>query len=303
MTGKPWIVIAGPTATGKSRLAVEIATAMDGEIIGADAFQIYQGLSLLTAQPAADILDAVPHHLIGSLDPDDACSAARYSELAREAMKKIRRRNRMPVVAGGTGLYIKALTHGLDTSPPANEALRTELTAMDLPALVERLRNIDPEALSLVDVKNPQRVIRAIELIETTQRPLREFRNSWRQPCPDVIGFWLEPDRDELRTAIERRTRQMFEAGVVEEVRTARHLAPLAPGRAIGFEVIGQFLDGKISEPDCRRQVEIATRRYAKRQMTWFRNQSGLTPWPISLPPESGPLIDAIGDQLAALRL
>lgn len=270
------IYLVGPTAVGKSDIAVELALRMNGEVVGADAFQLYRGLDLLTAKPEAATLARVPHHLIGVIPGAERCDVARYRELALPCLAEIAARGRVPIVVGGTGLYVRALTHGLADLPSADAALRAELEARPLEELVAQLEQLDPEAVARIDRKNPRRVIRAVEVCLLTGRPFSSFR-AQTEPQRPVRGILLDRDRDELYTRIDTRTRMMFAAGVVEEVRDAGELSATAE-QAIGYREITALLRGETSEADCIAQIQQQTRNYAKRQLTWFRREAYFRP-------------------------
>ena len=262
----------GPTGVGKSALAVVLAEKIQGEIIGADAFQIYAGLPILTAQPGPDLLARVPHYLIGILGLDENCDAARYVRMASEAIRNTQSRGRTPILSGGTGLYLKALTHGLADLPPVDAALRTKISGMELPEALARLREADPDAPDQIDAKNPARVRRALEIVLSTGRPLSEARTSWKSAGNDFRGILLERDRDDLRMRIAANVDALFDEGGIEEVRRAGNVGPGA-SRAIGFQEIQKLIAGRMTAHECRNRILTSTRRYAKRQLTWCRHQ------------------------------
>lgn len=269
------IIVTGPTGSGKSPFAVALAERLGGEIIGADAFQIYAGLPLLTAQPGPGLLGRVPHHLIGVLPLGESCDAARYAAAARACISEISSRGRVPVLVGGTGLYIKALTHGLAELPPVDPVVRAEIATLDPAAALARLQASDPVAPLQIDTKNPARVRRALEIVLATGRPLATSRATWssRSSAPEEFrGVVLVRDRDELYRRIADNVDAMFAAGVVDEVRAASDAGPSA-SRAIGFGEIQALLRGECDLASCREAIVTATRRYAKRQLTWCRNQ------------------------------
>jgi tRNA dimethylallyltransferase len=271
LSSKAPIIVAGPTGVGKSAFAVELATRFDGEILGADAYQVYRGMEVLTAQPERGLLSAVPHHLIGFLSSAEAFDAARFVTLAREKISEILSRGKLPIIAGGSGLYIKALTHGLTGMPAPEPTLRSELTRLSLPELQERLTNIDPNAG--VDLRNPRRVLRALEISLLAGRPASELRRDWHtQAAPKFRGLLLLRDRRELHARIAANVRSMFERGVVSEVARLAQIGPTA-AMAIGLREIQALQRGELTEAQCEDAVLLATRRYAKRQLTWFRNQ------------------------------
>ncbi|MEI8387608.1 MAG: tRNA (adenosine(37)-N6)-dimethylallyltransferase MiaA [Verrucomicrobiota bacterium] len=262
----------GPTGAGKSAFAVALAEKIQGEIVGADAFQIYAGLPILTAQPAPDLLARVPHHLIGILPPESSCDAARYASLAKRAIREIQSRARTPVLTGGTGLYLKALTHGLAEMQPVDASLRKNIAEMSLPEALAHLRDADADAPDQIDQMNPARVRRALEIVLSTGKPLSASRTTWKSASKDFAGILLERDRCDLRLMIAANVDAMFAAGVVEEVRRAGDVGP-GLSRAIGFREIQELIAGRIAQPECRDRIVTATRRYAKRQLTWCRHQ------------------------------
>ncbi|MGH8048788.1 MAG: tRNA (adenosine(37)-N6)-dimethylallyltransferase MiaA, partial [Chthoniobacterales bacterium] len=263
--------IAGPTGVGKSALAVDLAERLDAEIIGADAFQIYAGLPILTAQPGPEALQRVPHHLVGCVPVEESFDAQRYATAARGAMDGILARGRRVIVAGGTGLYFRALIDGLAPTPAADAALRAELEEMPLDALVERLRRADPAAPGQVDLRNKRRVSRAIEILEISGRPLADFRAT---PRTDACGLLLVREREDMWRRIEASVRAMFDNGVVEEVRAIGDRAGPTASRAIGFREIQALLRGELTRAQCEAAMIVTTRQYAKRQLTWFRGQT-----------------------------
>ena len=213
LSSKLPIVVAGPTGVGKSAFAVDLANELDGEIIGADAYQVYRGLEILTGQPTSEMLSAVPHHLIGFLPPTEVFDAGRFATIVREKISEVLSRGKVPIVTGGSGLYIKALTHGLVDVPPANPALRSELASLSPRQLQERLAKIDPAAR--IDFQNPRRVLRALEISILTGRPASEMRRGWEgKAALGFRGLLLVRERKELQARIAENVRGMFERGV-----------------------------------------------------------------------------------------
>lgn len=271
LTSRIPIIVAGPTGAGKTAFAVELAKRLEGEIIGADACQVYRGLEILTGQPTPETLSAVPHHLIGCFPLTEDFDAAKFVVLAREKISEVLSRGKQPIVTGGSGLYIKALTHGLPEVPAANSGLRSELAGLSLQQLRERLAKVDPAAE--IDLKNPRRVLRALEISLLTGRPASEIRRAWDEKATlPSRGFLLVRDRAELNARIDGNVRAMFERGVVEEVGRCEAISPTA-AMAIGFREIQALRRGEMSKAECLSRVALSTRRYAKRQLTWFRNQ------------------------------
>ncbi|MCX6962993.1 MAG: tRNA (adenosine(37)-N6)-dimethylallyltransferase MiaA [Verrucomicrobia bacterium] len=262
----------GPTGAGKSALAIALALRVGGEVIGADAFQIYAGLPILTAQATEDQRALVPHHLVGFLDLRQGFDAAMYAKEAWRCIRDIQSRGRVPILAGGTGLYLKALTHGLAEMPKADVDLRASITAMPLEDALAALSDKDPAAPAAIDIRNPVRVRRALEIVLLTGRPLAESRSAWSEDKGLFRGLVLTRDREDLRSRIAANVDAMFASGVVEEVKTATHTGDGA-ARAIGFREIQQLLQGEITESACKSAMVQATQRYAKRQLTWGRTQ------------------------------
>ena len=262
----------GPTGVGKTSFAAALAGRIGGEIIGADAFQIYEGLAVLTAQPDSSRRAEVPHHLVGFLDLRDNFDAARFVRAAGSAVDDIQSRGKTPVLVGGTGLYLKALTHGLADMPPVDPALRARISGLALPEAIDELRAADPAAPPRIDLRNPVRVRRALEIVLQTGRPLAESRGQWSRPNPGFRGLVLIRDREDLHARIRANVGAMLAGGAVDEVRRAAH-AGAGARRAIGFREIEGMLAGRVSESECRGAIETATRQYAKRQITWCRTQ------------------------------
>jgi tRNA dimethylallyltransferase len=264
-------LLLGPTAVGKSEFAVALAERVGGEIVSGDAFQIYAGLDILGAKPPVELQARVPHHLIGEVPLTDSFDVARWLSRARRCIADITARGRVPIVSGGTGLYIRALTHGLAELPPANPALRSTLEAQSLPALVERLRALDPA--TTVDTNNPRRVIRALEVCILTGRPFSSFRSEWERD-PACHGVIVTRQRADLDARINARTRAMFAAGVVREVATTGAIGATA-AQMLGLREIRALLAQTITPLDCIAAIDLATRHYARRQLTWLRKERG----------------------------
>jgi tRNA dimethylallyltransferase len=271
----PLFIIAGPTAAGKSELAVAVAERCGGEIVSADAFQIYQGLDILTAKPSPELRTRVPHHLIGEIPLTQSFDVAQFLRLANERIAAIRARHRVPIIVGGTGLYLRALTHGLADLPTADTALRTRLETQTTSELGRQLAELDPIAHGQIDLQNRRRIIRALEVCLLTGRPFSSFREQWKETTIATSGIVLNREREELHDRIHQRTEAMFAAGVIEEV---RHSGPIGPtaSQTLGWREIGALIDGAMTLPDCMREIQQATRRYAKRQLTWFRREPHL---------------------------
>ena len=278
--------IVGPTAAGKSELAAEIATRCNAEIASADAFQIYRGIDILTAKPDTATLAKATHRLIGSVSILDEMNAAKFSRMAEEVIGEIHSRGKLALVVGGSGLYIKALTHGLSPAAGANRALRAELQRLSVSELAAKLTELEPERMRTIDRKNPRRLIRAIEICmeeRASSGPGVVAAVADRGPgstTPDT-GVFVFRERDELYERIARHVEMMFEQGVVDEVRRLGEIGPTA-SQTLGLREIQQLIAGRISMPECVAAIQQASRRYAKRQLTWFRGQTNFEPLNLS---------------------
>jgi len=275
--------IVGPTATGKSEAAAEVARELDAEIVNADAFQIYRGLDLLTAKPDATTLAKVPHHLIGTTSILEEMNAEKFRKLALQAISEIHSRGKLAIGVGGSGLYIKALTHGLSAAPGSDSKTRSKLNKLTLEELRARLKNVDPERARKIDMNNRRRMTRALEICLLTGKPASTQRTEWSAAeMTAARGVFVSRDRDELYERINRRVEKMFEAGVIEEVYAVGATSETAL-KMIGLREIRELIDGKMSIWQCIAQIQQATRRYAKRQLTWFRRQTNFQPLNLSV--------------------
>lgn len=281
--------IVGPTAVGKSEIAAEIASQLNAEIINADAFQIYRGLDRLTAKPDEATLARVPHHLLSAVPVSEEMNVEKFRATAVEAIRDIHARGKPAIVAGGSGLYVKVLTHGLSRLPAADPKLRAQLNELSLDELCGQLAKLDSDTAGQIDVKNRRRVTRALEICLLTGRPASEQRAvaalaERGQPRPAAAattGFFIFRERAELYARIDRRVGKMFADGVVEEVRALRDVGSTAE-KALGLREIRALLSGETSEPECIARIQQATRRYAKRQLTWFQRQDNFEPLNLS---------------------
>src|SRR5882724_2441461 len=281
--------IVGPTATGKSELAADVAGEIGAEIVSSDAFQIYRGLDLLTAKPDASTLAKAPHHLIATAPLNEEMNAEKYRCAATRAIDEINSRGKLAMVVGGSGLYIRALTDGLAPLPEADRKLREKLNAKSLDELRSRLAELDAEAAQRIDAKNRRRLVRALEICLLTGEPASEVvdptgRGDLGRPGSTIpaTGVFVFRDREELYQRINQRVEAMFEHGVIEEVRATGATGATA-SQMIGLREIRELLDGKISLLQCIAEIQQATRRYAKRQLTWFRRQTNFLPLNLSL--------------------
>jgi tRNA dimethylallyltransferase len=280
----PLIVLCGPTASGKTALALELAEQFAGEVVSCDSVAVYRGMEIGTAKPTRDERARVPHHLIDILEPDEPCTAGDYARLAREAITGITQRGRLPIIAGGTGLYLRALLDGLFPAPQRHEPLRVKLRARATktgPARLHRiLARLDPAAAELIHANDTPKIIRAIEVTLAARQPITQ---QWEQGREVLTGYrvlriGLNPPRAELYERINRRAYEMFARGLVEEttqlVETfgfeCRPLSSLGYAQAIGV------LRGEITREEAVALAAQGHRNYAKRQLTWFRKDPDL---------------------------
>lgn len=276
----PLLVLMGPTASGKSALALEAARHLDGEIISVDSMQLYRGLEIGTAQPTQEEQRAVPHHLVGEFDFHTRIDVFQFCRLAERAIEEIRSRNRLPILAGGTGFYLKALLYGIDDLP-ADRQLRTELDEQyDSEAgeilLQDRMHALDPAALQRWG-KCRRRLIRALEVRLLTGKSILELQQNPGDTLRDAVRAWkLEIPPELLAKRIARRAEAMLDAGWIDEARAA-----IADGlldtptahQAIGYRLIAEHLAGHLTENQLLERIVTATRQFARRQRTWFRHQ------------------------------
>lgn len=279
------VLIAGPTASGKSALALEVARRTGGIVVNADSMQVYSGLAVLTARPPRDVTDTTPHRLYGHVDPADPYSTGRWLGDV-EALIAEGTFDRVPAIfVGGTGLYFRALTEGLAPMPAVPDEIRTRwrdaLGEQGPGALHDALARKDPEAAQAIRPADGQRIVRALEVFEATGRSIRAWQGD---TAPALVAseharkVVVEPERPELRRRIEERFDRMVEAGALAEVEALlkRGLAPSMPAmKAIGVRELGAFLSGETTLAAAVEKAKTATRRYAKRQTTWFRHQLG----------------------------
>jgi tRNA dimethylallyltransferase len=282
MTAQRIIVIGGPTASGKSAVAMELARALNGAVINADSMQVYAELPILTAQPDAAARAAIPHRLYGVLPAAEICSAARWADMAWAAVDEVVREGMQPIVAGGTGLYIQAMMRGLAPVPEIPAEIRAEarklLGQLGPEAFHARLTGRDPAGAARLRATDPQRLARAWEVLEATGRSLVDWQAEGATARQDVefLPFVLDPNREALYEAINSRFAQMVQGGALEEVRALSRmdLPAQAPAlKALGVQELLSHLTGDIDLAAAIAAGQQSSRRYAKRQMTWFRNQ------------------------------
>jgi tRNA dimethylallyltransferase len=281
----PLALIAGPTASGKSALALRLAALAGGEIVNADASQVYRDLRILSARPSRQEEAQAPHHLFGHIDGAEAMSAARWAAEARDTIAAIHARGRLPVLVGGTGLYIRTLLDGIAPVPEIDPAVRQAVRAMPVAEAHAALAREDPPAASRLALADTTRVARALEVVRSTGRPLSAWQAERHGGIGDAVSLRpliLLPERGVLNARIDARATAMLGEGAIEEVAAllARPLPADAPvRRAIGVPEIARLLAGEADRTETGESLALATRQYAKRQYTWFRNQPPAA-WP-----------------------
>jgi tRNA dimethylallyltransferase len=278
----PVVAVVGPTASGKSALAVEVALALDGEVVNADAFQLYRGMDVGTAKPTPQERRGVPHHLLDVLDVTQEGTVAGYQRAAAAVLDDLGERGRHAVLVGGSGLYVRAVLDGLEippTDPAVRARLEAELAVVGAPALHARLAGRDPAAAAAILPTNGRRVVRALEVGELTGGPFRATMPAGAYARP-AVQVGLDVSREVLDDRIAARVDRMWRAGLVDEVRRldAEGLSrgPTA-ARALGYAQVLRLLAGELSDDEARAQTVAATRRYARRQESWFRRDPRVT--------------------------
>ncbi len=275
------IFICGATASGKSALALDMAARLDGEIVNADAFQLYRGLEVLTAAPQEPERALVTHHLYGVLDVSEKTDAGSYMRMARPVIEEVQSRGKTPIITGGSGLYLKFITHGPAPLPAGDAKLRAELDARPLEDLAAELRALDPVEASRTALQNRRFVSRALEICLLTGQKASELRDQWESQTRDISsclrGVVIQRTRPDLHARIAARTKAMLDGGAIEEVAALTEVSTNCE-KAIGFREIRDYLTGGTDRATCEERINAATRQYAKRQETWFRREKWLEP-------------------------
>jgi tRNA dimethylallyltransferase len=278
-SNKILLVILGPTASGKTDLAIQVAGWLDTEIISADSRQFYKELSIGTAKPSPEQLSGVKHHLIGHISVEDKYNISRFEQDVLKLLDELFKVHNIVVMCGGSGLYIDAVCHGIDEQPDHDPAIRhllqAEYKANGIDYLRNELQRLDPEYYQQVDLSNPHRLMRALEVCMMTGKPFSSFRKGTIRQRPfRIVKLGIDISREELISRINRRTDDMMSSGLLEEAHTNlayRHLNAL---NTVGYKEMFDYLDRKYSLEEAVEKIKINTRRYAKRQMTWFRKDS-----------------------------
>lgn len=276
MNAKTLIVVAGPTAVGKTKLSIDLALHFQTEIISADARQVFRDMSIGTAKPTAHELSQAKHHLIDSHSIHDSFDAAAFADKAMEKIMQLFSSHDWVVLCGGSGMYIKALLEGFDEMPHVREGIREDLNRLfqteGIEVLQKELAISDPDYFEEVDKQNPQRLIRALEVVRSSGKPYSSFRKKTRKENPfKVIKIGLELPREELYSRIDARMDSMIALGLFEEAKTLYHLKHLNALQTVGYQEIFGFLDGQFDRDEAIRLLKQNSRNYAKRQLTWFK--------------------------------
>lgn len=274
------ILLAGPTAVGKTAVSLELARRLGTEIVNADSMQVYRHMDIGTAKPTREERSLIRHHLLDVVDPDEPFDAARYAKLARSAIDRILADGKTPLVVGGTGLYLKVLTRGICPAPPSDPAVREELLREEqrvgLGGLHRALREADPQLGEIIHPHDRQRILRALEVLRATGRPLSRWQAEHRfhEEAYRTVKIFLHRERSVLRERIDRRVHEMLEMGLVEEVRgllDSGYSPGLKPMQSLGYRQMTAHLQGAMSFTEAVEEMQRETCRYAKRQVTWFR--------------------------------
>lgn len=279
------IYICGPTASGKTSLAIEITKLIGGEIVNADAYQIYRGMEIISAAPSTTELAQATHHLYGALAPHELCDAMTYREMAQRVITEVQSRGKTPIITGGSGMYLKFLTHGPSPVPASNEPLRAELEKKSDSELIGQLSELDPEGAASTNLQNRRYVIRALEICILSGQKMSELKSTWKkanqQTEQNLHGIYLAWDPETLRQRINLRSKIMLSSGAIKEVANLPSASATCE-KAIGVSQIRSHLAGKTTLEQCTELIAAATRQYAKRQRTWFRKETWLTTYDIT---------------------
>ena len=275
------IVIGGPTASGKSNLAVEKKKKINGEIISADSMQIYKEMTIGTAKPTIEEQEGIPHYLIDVVSPEETFNVTKYKELAEMAIEEILKKGKTPIIVGGTGLYVSTLINGIEFAEVGEDLVyREEMTKLAEEKSAEyihnMLRKVDPDAADAIEVNNIRRVIRALEIYKLTGKTKTQLDKESRKELKyDYKVYGIETPREELYNRINVRVDKMFEDGLLEEVNAinTKYKISSTAIQGLGYKEVIEYIDGKVSYEEMVEKLKMETRRYAKRQLTWFRRE------------------------------
>lgn len=275
------IIILGPTGVGKTSASILFAKELNTEIISADSMQIYRYMDIGTAKPTPEQQKLVKHHMIDIINPWESFSTGKYISMVKEIIKELHAKGKIPIITGGTGLYIKAMTRGLFTGPQADWELRERLISIEKEkkgTLYSYLKELDPETSNKISPNDLRRIIRAIEVCIKTKKPISELQKALTNPLPyEFIKIGLSRERKELYKLIEKRVDTMIEKGLVEEVKRILKMNPdKTPLQAIGYKEIIKYLNNELSLDEAIRLIKRNTKRYAKRQFTWFKKEQNI---------------------------
>jgi tRNA dimethylallyltransferase len=284
----PLIILAGPTASGKTSISIELALRISGEIVNADSMQVYRRMEIGTAKPTLEERRVVRHHMIDVADPDEAFDAASYLKGAGRIIEEVKERGKVPLVVGGTGLYIRALTRGLCQSPPSDPEVKRKLIEVEktkgLAELYQDLLRFDPESAARIHRNDRQRIIRALEVFHIAGAPLSALqdRHGFREQLRPAVKVFINRERKDLYERIDRRVDRMLEAGLKSEVEgllAMGYSAKLKSMQSIGYRQMTAHIAGEISMKEAVARIKRETRHYAKRQITWFRGDPEFWPF------------------------
>jgi tRNA dimethylallyltransferase len=299
------LVICGPTGVGKTAVAIEVAERLEGEIVSADSRQIYRYLDIGTAKPTPEERQRIPHHLVDMADPDRQFTAADYGELARKAVRDIIERGKRPIVCGGSGLYLYALTEGFFEGPPADPEIREELEAVaardGVGHLHQMLSELDPEAGERIGPHDKVRIVRALEVLRICGKPISLLQREGSYPAQEFefVKVGLTQPRQELYKKIDERVDKMIEGGLLDEVRSLRERGydpELVPLKTVGYQEIFDHLEGRFPLEKAIELIKRNTRRYAKRQLTWFRKDKEIRWHEVKTPGLVDRIVRAFGE-------
>ncbi len=302
------IAIVGPTASGKTALALEVAERLETEIISVDSMQVYRGMVIGTAAPTSEELARVKHHFVGFLDPKDQFSAGTFGSAAREVIRQLNRQNKIALLVGGSGLYLRAVIDGLFPGPARNEAIRARLHAEaerhGVAALYQRLQRVDPDYAAIILPGDLRRIVRALEVYEQAGEPMSRLHDRHRREHPplDVLQIGLALPRDILYHRIDERVERMLDAGFLDEVRSLLqqgYESRFAELRTLGYREFAEYLRGERTYEDAVEMMKRNTRHYARRQLIWFRGDARIRWLTLSGDEDVGTLADKVFEILA----